>query len=81
MREKVPSTGTVAVVVEPGAEDEVGCYAEEKAVDKLVIWSTQKKEYADESEGRRGRKAYIIINQVKNPQRLLDDCSSFLFFR
>jgi hypothetical protein len=29
VREKVPSTGTVAVVVEPGAEDEVGGDAEE----------------------------------------------------
>lgn len=33
VREEVPPAGTVAVVVEPGAEDEVGSDAEEEAVE------------------------------------------------
>lgn len=40
VREKVPATGTVAVVVEPGAENKVGGDAEEKTVD-IVSCSPQ----------------------------------------
>lgn len=32
MREEIPPAGAVAVVVEPGAEDEVCCDAEEETV-------------------------------------------------
>lgn len=32
MREEIPTTGAVAVVVEPRAEDEVGSDAEEEAM-------------------------------------------------
>ena len=36
MREEVPASRAVAVVVEPGAEDEVCCDAEEEAGSRLV---------------------------------------------
>jgi hypothetical protein len=39
VREKVPATGAVAVVVEPGAEDEVGGDAEEDTKKKVVSMS------------------------------------------
>lgn len=31
VREQIPATGTVTVVVEPGSENEIGCRAEEDA--------------------------------------------------
>lgn len=37
MRHEIPAAGRVAVVVEPGAEDEVGGGAEEDAVDTRGI--------------------------------------------
>lgn len=36
---KIPATGAVAVVVQPGAEDEVGCDAKEEAEIKISkVW-------------------------------------------
>ena len=37
MRQEVPASGAVTVVVEPGAEDEVGCCCEEEAVQDILV--------------------------------------------
>ena len=58
MREQVPSTGSVAVVVEPRAENQVCSDAEEETTSPLVIVVCKV----------RMGKAYITINHVKNPQ-------------
>lgn len=57
MREQIPSPSTVAVVVEPRAEDEVRGDAKEEAA--LV---------SDVNTNGEGEKTYMTINQVKNPQ-------------
>ena len=36
MGKKIPSSCAIAIIVEPGTEDEVGCDAEEYAVDESV---------------------------------------------
>jgi hypothetical protein len=60
VREKIPASGTVAVVVEPRAEDEVGSGTEEET--EAVVSKIRHESYIV-----RGW-AYMIINQVKNPQ-------------
>lgn len=69
VREEIPATGSVAVVVEPGAEDEVCGGAEEDAVATVSIHNTK-------CLARHDTITYIIISQVKNPQCPPDASSS-----
>jgi hypothetical protein len=59
--EEVPSAGAIAVVVEPGAEDEVRSSREEETIDALVCFVPTKPK-----NGRGG--SYMMMNHVKKPQ-------------
>lgn len=37
MRNEVPAASGIAIVVDPGAEDEVGCYAKEDTVARQSV--------------------------------------------
>jgi hypothetical protein len=60
VREKIPATGPVAVIVEPRAEDEVCSGAEEET--EAVVSKIRHEAYMVK------KGTYMIINQVKNPQ-------------
>lgn len=66
MREKVPATGAEAVVVEPGAEDEIGGDAEEDTRGGIVSITLEKKNTVKEIQVR--VESYMIIIHVKKPQ-------------
>ena len=58
--QEVPAAGAVAVVVEPGAEDEVGRRAEEDAAIGLADALVSRKNYFDNT--------HMMTSHVKNPQ-------------
>lgn len=66
MRNEIPAASGIAIVVDPGAEDEVGCYGKEDTVarqDTPIYHSPTSEEGVEEKA-----QAYIITNQVKKPQ-------------
>lgn len=65
MREEVPAPGAVAVVVEPGAEDEVGGDAEEDTGGRFVSMTLEQNTV---KEIKVPVGSYMIIIQVKKPQ-------------
>ena len=60
VRQQIPTAGAVAVVVEPGAEDEVGRRAEEDAAIGLADALVSRKNYFDNT--------HMMTSHVKNPQ-------------
>ena len=80
MREEIPAPGAVAVVIQPGPEDEVGCDAEEDSVESILASKREKDDNGTKGGDGRGEgggggeraatrtKTYIKTSQVKNPQ-------------